>query len=246
MKKTRILAATLAIATALAGTGYAYWTSDLKINSTVTSGTLNVKFDNTTVTKVLDAQRNNEEVAIVENTTRDGLVIDKTKEISFDIKNMYPGSYIDVNTFIKNDGSVKARFSGASVQIDGGGTLRNALLINDLAIVIYRYDEATHKYIPITTAEDNARKISSCTLAQLGDELNKVLKGVELQPKDIAILRQANAPDSAGAELSFAQAGSKMRITLPAEVTDATLQGQTMKVDISLNWNQLNDSSTRK
>ena len=42
MKKTRILAATLAIATALAGTGYAYWTSDLKINSTVSSGTLNV------------------------------------------------------------------------------------------------------------------------------------------------------------------------------------------------------------
>lgn len=106
MKKTRILAGALIAAVMLVGAGYAAWTDKLTINSTVSTGELNVKF--TEPTWYLDTETGFDDYT--KTTWKPICVIsDKNvKALELTLNNLYPGIGAKLETRFENDGTIPA------------------------------------------------------------------------------------------------------------------------------------------
>lgn len=99
MKKSKALTAALVAGLISAGTGYAWWTDALNINSTVQTGNLSVKFVSAEVNH--DTTDNNKYL-------QNGVVTVADKNVTFAVGNMYPGAVEKFNAKFVNDGTIPA------------------------------------------------------------------------------------------------------------------------------------------
>lgn len=102
MKRTKIIALVLCASIMLMGAGYAYWSDTLVINNTVSTGELNVEFQNTSV--VGDPTN----VATIGWTKGAADTADEINNVAITTSNMYPGAVVGLNTTIANTGTIPA------------------------------------------------------------------------------------------------------------------------------------------
>lgn len=110
MKGTKLIAGALVAGMMLTGAGYAYWTDQVTVTNTVSTGELNVKFNGATLT----------------TTDADSyLVLPQpvvtNKSISTSATNLYPGSSFNFTATLENDGTIPAVLDAISVTAGTGG-----------------------------------------------------------------------------------------------------------------------------
>lgn len=101
MKRTKVLALVLVAAVMMMGAGYAYWTQDLTIENTVTTGELEVVFTAPSVT-VDDYMDLNGTSTLVPAT------LDGPHALTMNLYDAYPGAEIGVVFSLMNDGTMAA------------------------------------------------------------------------------------------------------------------------------------------
>lgn len=106
MKKAKALTAALAAGLLSIGAGYAAWTDNLQITNTVKTGELAGTF--TAATLATDSYVNKDADVSLASTGR-------TKVISYQVSNLYPGAGYTLNATFKNDGTIPAKVAGITV-----------------------------------------------------------------------------------------------------------------------------------
>lgn len=96
MKKTKFLALVLVVAIMMMGAGYAYWTQDLTIENTISTGNLKVVFANQGL-EVDDYMDNiNSKIDLTDYN------------LNVDLKGAYPGADITISFDLDNEGTLGA------------------------------------------------------------------------------------------------------------------------------------------
>ncbi|MGH4122965.1 MAG: hypothetical protein ACREV6_08555 [Clostridium sp.] len=106
MKKRRILVAAVIVTTMLVGAGFAAWTDKLTVNSTVSTGELNVKFTECTMYKdneigIGDYAKTDFNPSYIEGNTN-------TKSLDLTLNNLYPGVSAILCSRFENNGTIPA------------------------------------------------------------------------------------------------------------------------------------------
>ncbi|MGH4122966.1 MAG: hypothetical protein ACREV6_08560 [Clostridium sp.] len=111
MKKTRVIIAAAMVTTMLVGAGFAAWTDKLTVNSTVSTGELNVKFTEWTFYK--DNDKDNGDYAKTSFTPFD--VRGNIKTLDLTLNNLYPGVNATLVSRFENDGTIPAVIKSVKV-----------------------------------------------------------------------------------------------------------------------------------
>ncbi len=112
MKKSRFLALILLVALMMLGAGYAYWTQDLTIENTITTGVLRVSFDNPQleVDDYMDWREGNVSSFAISD--------DNAYELELILKDAYPGAEAQLAFDLLNEGTMKANVKGFAMDDD--------------------------------------------------------------------------------------------------------------------------------
>ena len=97
MKKPKMLVATLAAGVMLMGAGYAYWTQDLTITNTVSTGYLDFTMANVGAT-----------VSEYASVVSSGVDATDKNKVNIAVKDMYPGATAKITFDVNNTGTLKA------------------------------------------------------------------------------------------------------------------------------------------
>ena len=129
MKKSKIMAVALATAITVMGSGYAYWTQDLTITSTVDTGMLEVNFENPA--NVLEEDTDQGDAEARPTIDKHGMVI-KWEDV-------YPGAENILEFNLANKGTLEAFVSNFTIinQKDSNGTefpITNAILCKGIEL----------------------------------------------------------------------------------------------------------------
>lgn len=118
MKNTKFIAGALVLAMGLLGTGYAYWTDALQVESTVSTGNLAVEWE---VAEQMPAHSN-------ENAeyTPGEITADKKGAI-LNIENMYPGSKTSYYATAENKGTIPVKVAQIKITAEGDTQLAEEL-----------------------------------------------------------------------------------------------------------------------
>lgn len=130
MKKTRFIALVLVVAMMLVGAGYAAWTDQVFVTSTVRTGNFDVEITKATVRSGdNDAQNYAHNPAWSHyDWTHTGTVTHNANEAIVEFKDLYPGGCIQLDMTTTNKGTIPAKLKSIDVQFLGGnGALYNAL-----------------------------------------------------------------------------------------------------------------------
>lgn len=196
MKKTRLLALTLVAVIMLMGAGYAWWTDTLVINAKVSTGEFDVSFDDDLVwvAKEWYLKDNNKpgwrETTVIgepDNIQTNGAssieVSDVGEEsnnkLSIAFSNMYPGSRVDVDATVRNNGTIPVRIKEVRVsdfEGQGSGQLKEKLL----AITTITHKDALGNEVPYP----NETLARTGSMIHFEENLNKLLKGKILKPNE--------------------------------------------------------------
>lgn len=218
--KKKILVIALAMAVMLMGAGYAYWTDQLSVESTVGTGEFDVN-----IVKVTDGggDRNpgkattNWEKYMRVDTEWDAKSIDAT------ISNLYPGSIAHLSFDVENNGTLPAVLDSINVDYTVSGSA-----IDDK--IYYRVDyKIVEDGVQVGTPK---HYIDGVGLATFEAELNALLADIVLQPGQMLIV--GDEVDENGQDLE-----NKYTFELPASVTDCELES--FDLDFTMNWKQHND-----
>ncbi|SES87073.1 SipW-cognate class signal peptide [Natronincola peptidivorans] len=128
MKKSRFLALILVVAVMMMGAGYAYWTQDLTIENTITTGRLEVEFEGP-------------ELVLPNNTymhESSDFDIDDDADIpalKLDLVDAYPGAQADISFKLVNKGTLAAIVKGFDFsEVVGEGTNEGLVLCKKLSV----------------------------------------------------------------------------------------------------------------
>lgn len=108
MKKTKLLIGTLVLSMGLMGTGYAYWTKQLTVDTTVSSANFDVYLTNVTGEKVAEIGVDNTH-NIVGATLRDSAtnqVATEGDQLTYTWDNIYPGSKVQLSYTIVSKSTI--------------------------------------------------------------------------------------------------------------------------------------------
>ncbi|MFT9495128.1 hypothetical protein [Anaerosolibacter sp.] len=128
MKRTKVLALVLSAAVMLMGAGYAAWSDQVFVTSTVRTGNFNMEVTKAT-TRTGDEQAKNE----VHNWhsydwTHSASVEHKANEVIVEFNDLYPGGMVQLDMTTVNNGTLPARLKGAKVEfVSGNEELFNLL-----------------------------------------------------------------------------------------------------------------------
>ena len=193
MRKTKFFSLALVMAVALMGSGYAYWTDTLTINNTVSTGELNVVFnDYESFTKgrdetgypayvYSDAQSKNGEFA--SDVIKDG------KVFVAKIGNLYPGAWGRVQGRIDNVGTIPAVVDSVEVKFTGKTETEFLTDAEQELVDTLLFTAGYEKFNSHGTHTDGTDKWSWTNGGDLDDsttglesKLNTMLSGVRLEP----------------------------------------------------------------
>lgn len=151
MKRSKFLVLALAVAVMLMGAGYAYWTQDLTIENSITTGELDVQFTNEDleVDTYMDA---GDEVSDV--------FVDADKYgLNVELYDAYPGANITVSFGLENTGTLAAYVRDFGINETVG----------DPDLVLVRSYSVLGEEVSINENYENTKK----TLAQVLNDLNE-------------------------------------------------------------------------
>lgn len=129
MKKTKFMLGALVLSMGLLGTGYAFWTDTLAVNTTVDTGNLNIKFDclnkvdnymNNKVPGVDGKYTTFKSTVALANGPASGDYNNDNDQIDITINDMVPGASTQVTARMVNDGTVAARLAKITPQVKAG------------------------------------------------------------------------------------------------------------------------------
>lgn len=128
MKRTKFIAGALVLSMGLLGTGYAYWTDAITVNTTVKTGNFDINYrkDGLGAVAVEDADAKyvgkydiEEGMRVTPGTLKAELIPnDETGVTSFKVTNIYPTAGAVFNTRIVNDGSIGAKVDDIAIASD--------------------------------------------------------------------------------------------------------------------------------
>lgn len=249
MRKTRLLSLVLIVSIMLMGAGYAYWTQDLAITSTVSTGDLDVRFYPVGVLQsgdydgrvtlpdsILNFFRNPQnyngtpfmEVGV--NRTNN-----TTLKVSF--HDLYPGAGGYASFIIVNEGTVPAMLN--EVRIEGLETserpLADYLDYSVRSVFKMRYVNGIPFYEDILSAP-----VSASTLEDFRVALFNQLKNVRLEPEEVIYINMPwPIPDQNLEENDGVRTGYS--ITVPTEVAgveDDIYEDNNLTFDLKLVYQQ--------
>lgn len=118
MKKSKFIAGALVLSMGLLGTGYAYWTDALYVNTSVSTGSLAVDFVEVADGAMYTATGLENEW-INKGDSIDGMIIHTPVMVTEDtltwnINNLHPGAEQSVTVKFKNNGTIPARLIASS------------------------------------------------------------------------------------------------------------------------------------
>ncbi|HHY91587.1 MAG TPA: hypothetical protein GX503_07970 [Clostridiales bacterium] len=182
MQRTKFLALVLAVAVVLMGAGYAAWTDTFRVDSTIETGELSVELsdarnDSDAKVKVFEVKKNEyREAEARDNINVVGPQIDSNKKkVTFQFKNLFPGTKAYTKFKAKNNGTVPAKINNVTVSWntlnkgpDGKEDLAGAMMVD------YRFRIINNRGDKVEDFE------GTCKLSDLERELNAKLRGKEL------------------------------------------------------------------
>lgn len=191
MKKGKIIAAALVIASMLIGAGYAQWTDTLKIGNTVNTGNLNVEFVKTegsciTFPNIFNLELNS-------NYVESNIDPTDKKTVTVTVNNLYPGSGVLYSAKFENLGTIPAKIKSVDVEFPQD----NQLLKDNLFVVggfIQMRPNNSGIPVPVRGGAGtfptfwNGIAKGQYHLKDLEANLNDVLVGKVLKPHDYILL----------------------------------------------------------
>jgi hypothetical protein len=128
MKRTKILALVLAVSVMLMGAGYAAWSDQLFLDTTVRTGNFDMQITKATTRTGDDQARNESHNWHSYDWTHSGPVTFNANEATVEFVDLYPGGVVQVDMTTKNMGTIPAKLKSIEVQFLGGnGDLFNRL-----------------------------------------------------------------------------------------------------------------------
>lgn len=113
MKKTKFILGTMVLSLGLLGTGYAYWTDSLQVNTTVETGKFNLEFDPLyTANYTYDSEGNCVDAEYVKSR----ITMDKNHQaMNLKVDNMYPGSTVNFYYNVTNESTIPMILDSSTV-----------------------------------------------------------------------------------------------------------------------------------
>ncbi len=137
MKKTKLIALTMAVAIMLMGAGYAIWSDQVFLTTTVQTGDFNVEIEPKFLSlRTGDNELQNEEQAIKNDNwgfhdydwTNGKIIKSDANEAVIQFTDLYPGGSVQVDLGMVNKGSIPAKLKSIDVTfLDGNRSLFNKL-----------------------------------------------------------------------------------------------------------------------
>ncbi|MTI48860.1 hypothetical protein [Sporosalibacterium faouarense] len=129
MKKTKFLALALAVAVMLMGAGYAAWSNQTFLTTTVRTGNFKMEITDTSI-RTGDRQEANEAHDWHEyDWTHGGNVDHNATSAVVEFNDLYPGGTVQVDMTTTNNGTIPAKLKSAKVEyLSGNEDLFNLLL----------------------------------------------------------------------------------------------------------------------
>lgn len=185
MKKTKVLALVLAAAVMMMGAGYAYWTQDLKIENTITTGELEVVFAAPSVTVDNYMNATGTSTFAAADATNHGLVMN--------LFDAYPGADITARFNLVNEGTMKANvrdFAIATGAVNADLVLCRSLTVGGNVVTL----------APNTTLAGALVKLNqlNMTLDVPNNTTQTVVMGLEIDPA-----ANTNLPENSATAISF-------------------------------------------
>jgi len=237
MKKTKVIALVLVAAVMLMGAGYAYWSQDLNINTTVDTGDLKLEFKELLLSNLIGDHGGYDN-----STKKDYIDVDIDVDpynIAFDVHNIYPGAGGYLNFRIANTGTVPARLTGLEYDLKTGTTLDELnqfqykihnlrLYTPKQGVRIVGIDWSNWKFITenftYIDLDLEGAPIVATSFENFVDQLQDRLDNYTLEPFSF---------------LEINGEGTGYDIIMPSTVTDNTLQGQDdMGFDLTMTFTQ--------
>lgn len=186
MKKSRIIASALLAGVIFIGAGYAAWTDNLNIKSTVKTGELNVEFVDT-ATLLNHKYPFGKELELGDKYVKSEVKMQDSKTVTVKLDNLYPGTGLLYAARFDNKGTIPAVIDRVEVKF----TKDNQLLKDNLVVVggfVQQSDKGKIKdgYI-FPTLKDGLFR-DKIYLKDLQYNLNKMLEGKRLEPGDYITL----------------------------------------------------------
>lgn len=230
MKGTKIIAGALVSAMMLTGAGYAYWTDQVTVANTVSTGELKVEFDEVSFlgVPILPYQLN---VDTAGENYINGSIEHSAKTLTVSVGNMYPGSMSLFAAKIENKGSIPAVFD----EVDLDFTTDSSQLEEDLIVA--------GGYIHFN--KNDAIKGGDFFLGTLGnleENLNSLFNNLRLEPGDYILL---DIPEEHQAEVAQAipaynpEEQNCIIFYLDHNAGDDA-ENENVQFDININWKQHN------
>ncbi|WP_040213402.1 hypothetical protein [Clostridium polynesiense] len=181
MKKSKVIASALMAGVIFIGAGYAAWTDNLKINSTVKTGELNVEFvDKGTLLPIIYP----EYIKLEENGgyMKSSVTLENSKTINVKLDNLYPGNGLLYTARFDNKGSIPAVIDRVEVKFNKDNSLLKEKLVVAGGYIQSNSTGSKIKFGAFPNLKDGLKK--KYYLKDLEENLNKMLKGTVMQPGD--------------------------------------------------------------
>jgi len=261
MKKTRFLTLVLAVAVMMMGAGYAYWTDQLVINNTVSTGELNVRFVGQNVSRGGDDQSGTLPdgkskaywAAYVKHEGRlNGpatVVSEDGKTVTTEVTNMYPGAYAQYYGTIENNGTIPAVFSNAVVTFTGKdlattlSAAENELKGNMRFAIGYKIVDANNNPVSTDSSTGDGRFWTSGNMDEFQAKINTLFANVRLEPGHKILLDFPSVDDAKAAmeSIGYPYNDEMHCITYTlSTAADDDVENQELGIHITINWKQHN------
>ncbi|MEL1135343.1 SipW-dependent-type signal peptide-containing protein [Desulfitobacterium sp. THU1] len=234
--KKKLIALTLAASVMLTGAGYAYWTDQVTINNSVSTGEFDVNFvDDQFYPKIFGATG---EAYITKSVVQND---ENTSTVA--ISNLYPGSTVRYELKIRNDGSIPALFDNAVVTVtENQQGFTDALLTQ---VFVKKYHADGTAYVQGENGYWAGASLGWKPASALQTNLNTIMAGLRLEPGEFVTfdvpdeyMEEYLAQNPDGAE------GQCVEIKLPGTVGNAANPDQFEKaeayINMTINWKQHN------
>jgi predicted ribosomally synthesized peptide with SipW-like signal peptide len=170
MKRSKFLALVLVVAVMMMGAGYAYWTQDLTIDNTITTGKLEVVFDDATLGLEVDEYMDATTESTFVPATEDG-----SHALVMNLVDAYPGANVDVSFDLVNEGTMAANVRGFAIA--DGAVKADLVLCRSLSV-----DDIVIDLEEDSTLADALAELNDYNTALEPEEAKKVEMTLEIDP----------------------------------------------------------------
>ncbi len=185
MKRSKFMIGALVLSMGLLGTGYAYWTDALQVNTTVNTGKFDMEFvaGSESVNASEDGKNyvgqykvTGEQVEkIADDSGLVGTVIteegkDANEVVTFTAHNLYPTASVEFNVGIKNAGTIAAKLGTVAtddIELNTGGNT-------------YLQEALSYK----VQVGDNGKVVKAKNSAELAKAINDAFHGIVVEPQN--------------------------------------------------------------